>query len=186
MEKINVAELLRNCPKGMELDCTMFDDVLFIDVDEADKPICIRTGDKFRYLTKFGTWAFDENAKCVIFPKGKTTWEGFVPPCNFKDGDIVFTRTSGFEWVSIFKKFSEKCCCTYADLCIKDNDLIVCTRALCRIEDIKTQRLAMEEEKTKLFQAIKDNGFRWNAETKTLEKLIEPIEDKGNISDGYL
>ena len=35
-------------------------------------------------------------------------------------------------------------------------------------------RFATEEEKQKLFQAIKDNGYRWNAETKTLEKLIEP------------
>lgn len=35
-------------------------------------------------------------------------------------------------------------------------------------------RLATEEEKQKLFDAIKANGYRWNTETKTLEKLIEP------------
>ena len=35
-------------------------------------------------------------------------------------------------------------------------------------------RLATEEEKQKLFDVIKANGYRWNAETKTLEKLIEP------------
>lgn len=34
--------------------------------------------------------------------------------------------------------------------------------------------LATEEEKQELFQAIKENGYKWNAETKTLEKLIEP------------
>ena len=45
-------------------------------------------------------------------------------------------------------------------------------------------RFATEEEKQKLFQAIKDNSYHWNPETKTLEKL-EDIEDKGNISDGY-
>ena len=32
-------------------------------------------------------------------------------------------------------------------------------------------RLATEEEKQKLFDAIKTNGYCWNAETKTLEKL---------------
>ncbi len=95
MEKINVAELLRNCPRGMELDCTMFDDVKFIAVDEAEKPICIRTGVAYRFLTKFGTWTFDENAKCVIFPKGKTSWEGFVPPCQFKVGDRIKHKDSG-------------------------------------------------------------------------------------------
>ena len=96
---INIAEILKKCPKGMELDCTMFEDVKFIDVEDDDKPICIRTGEIYRYLTKFGTWTFDENAKCVIFPKGKTTWEGFQRP--FKDGDIVFYDNC----VSIFKEW---------------------------------------------------------------------------------
>ena len=31
-----------------------------------------------------------------------------------------------------------------------------------------------EEEKQKLFEAIKDNCYEWNAETKTLKKLVEP------------
>jgi NTP pyrophosphatase (non-canonical NTP hydrolase) len=36
------------------------------------------------------------------------------------------------------------------------------------------ERFATEEEKQKLFDAIKANGYKWNAETKTLDKLIEP------------
>ena len=42
-------------------------------------------------------------------------------------------------------------------------------------------RLATEEEKEKLFQAIKDNGYKWNSETKTLEELIESKEDTDRI-----
>ena len=38
--------------------------------------------------------------------------------------------------------------------------------------------LATEEEKEKLLQAIKDNGYKWNAETKTLEKLGVPHTTK--------
>ena len=34
-------------------------------------------------------------------------------------------------------------------------------------------RLATEEEKQKLFDAIELNGYKWNAETKTLEKFVE-------------
>ena len=30
--KINIAELLKDCPQGMELDCTMFDNVVFDEV----------------------------------------------------------------------------------------------------------------------------------------------------------
>ena len=33
---------------------------------------------------------------------------------------------------------------------------------------------ATDEEKQKLFDIIKANGYKWNAETKTLEKLIKP------------
>ena len=32
----------------------------------------------------------------------------------------------------------------------------------------------IRKEKQKLFDAIKDHGYKWNAETKTLEKLIVP------------
>lgn len=30
--KINIAELLKDCPSGMELDCTLFDNVRFSEV----------------------------------------------------------------------------------------------------------------------------------------------------------
>ena len=36
------------------------------------------------------------------------------------------------------------------------------------------KRFATEEEKQKLFDAIKENGYKWNSDTKTLEKLVEP------------
>ena len=175
MEKINIAGLLKNCPKGMELDCTCADNVVFDKIIEYEQIKCV-IGDCHDplILDKYGRLLYVCFPKCVIFPKGKTTWEGFVPPCKFKDGDIIFTRTSNYTWVSIFKKFSENRCCTYIDLCIDDNDLFTYTPCLCTIEEIITQRLATEEEKAKLFQAIKDNGYTWNAETKTLERLIVP------------
>ena len=43
MEKINVAELLKDCPKGMELDCTLWDNVVFDHIDmKSDYPIHIK------------------------------------------------------------------------------------------------------------------------------------------------
>ena len=91
MEKINIAEILKGCPKGMELDCVIFDDVTLYRIDtspENEYPIRIETkSGNFLDLTKYGTYSNIEEAKCVIFPKGKTTWEGFQRP--FKDGDIA-------------------------------------------------------------------------------------------------
>lgn len=174
MEKINIAELLKYCPKGMELDCTMYDNVTLISVlDGLAYPIRIETPDGMVLLNEYGCYSRNEHAKCIIFPKGKTTWDGFVPPCKFNDGDIIYTHTNNYVWISIFKQFSEDGCRTYIDFCIKDNDLTIDTGVLCKIEEINTQRIATEEEKQKLFKVIKDNGYRWNDETKTLESLVE-------------
>ena len=175
---INIAELLKDCPKGMFLNCTMFNDVKFIRVEEGDKPICIRTGDTYRYLTKFGTWTFDGNAKCIIFPKGKNTWEGFRPPCNFKDGDILFVDGSDDEedktlqWIFILDT-SNKYGKWQAYCCLRNDDFFTPHKAWI-INDEYQPRSATEEEKQKLFDAIKANGYKWNEETKTLEKLVEP------------
>ena len=101
MEKINIAELLKDCPKGMELDCVMFENVTFEGIKHDEYPIIVKIKEPpmALSLTKTGGWNLYNSAKCVIFPKGKTTWEGFVPPCEFNDGDIVAT-TNGL-WIGI-------------------------------------------------------------------------------------
>ena len=176
-ERINVAELLKDTPKGMPLDCTMFENVTFVRVDMSRKqfPIEIAVGGtRSKYLTKEGCFhdtTLMPESKCVIYPKGKTTWEGFVPPCQFKDGDVIFTCTGKYTWVSIFKQFSGSSCCTYVDLYMGNNELTANKpTVLCNREDIAEQRLATEEEKEKLFKAIRDNGYKWSPETKTLEE----------------
>lgn len=94
MKKINVAELLKDCPTGMELDSTMFEKVTFVRVQmDRQFPIEIAVnGIRSKYLTKEGCFhdrTLLPEAKCIIFPKGKTTWEGFTPPFKFKIGDKV-------------------------------------------------------------------------------------------------
>ncbi len=175
MKKINIAELLKDCPKGMELNCTMFEDVKFIDVDEADKPICIRTGDIYRFLTKFGTWTFDENAKCVIFPKGKTTWEEFHKP--FKPGDIVITDNN--EHAFIYSGENDNYWECYCGVYCGTRD--ICVNSHVWSDKRHNIRLATEEEKEKLFQVIKDNGYEWNTETKVLKKLSKPEFKDGDV-----
>ena len=179
-KKINIAELLKDCPKGMELDSPVWNNIVFEEIDGDNIVIFRKSVDAKVYLTQYGE-VNSIDGKCVIYPKGETTWEGFVPPCKFKDGDIIFTDTGSYTWVSIFKQFSKNICYTYIDLCITDNQLITDTQGLCNIRDINTQRLATNEEKQKLFYAIKANGYKWNAETKTLEKLVEPKFKVGDI-----
>ncbi len=194
MEKINIAELLKDCPKGMELDCTVYNDVTFLRIDEVQNRCYFKAGpaDTF-WTTCEGRINGSHFAKCVIFPKGKTTWEGFVPSCKFKDGDVVYIETTGHnhnEFIIIFKEIKNDHIHKYA--CFAYQVLSTCKNAVCHLVDVEEVRLATEEEKQKLFDAIKANGYKWNAETKTLEKLIEqkfdittlvPFESKVLVRD---
>ena len=167
-KNLNLVEILKDCPNGMELDCTMFDNAKFIGVENCENPICIRVGNMYLHLTQYGTWNFDENAKCIIFPKGKTSWEGFVTPYKFNDGDIVAKNngncigiTSGGHIYSYIP--------TYCVLRNNSNFKLYFGGK----ELWKFDRLATEEERQKLFDAIKEIGYKWNAEKRTLEKLVE-------------
>lgn len=187
-DRINIAEILKDCPKGMELDCTMYYNCTFDGIDDVGYiEILVKTPSGRIRLTKEGCFTHnDKYAKCVIFPKGKTTWEGFVPPCQFKDGDIIFTHADCFKigvpvhtWISIFEENRNGGVATYVDYCNEDKDFYTYLDdkgLLCMKEDIIQQRLATEEEKQKLFDAIKANGYKWNPETKTLEKVHKAEE----------
>lgn len=172
MEKINIAELLRDCPQGMELDCTICNNAVTLEgVDTADSyPIKVVSKSGFHHVLTCEGYVYAEgDAKCVIFPKGKTTWEGFQKP--FKDGDVITCTNSCCTFVSIFKKIiDENIFVRYCAFILDDNKLKVDTSW----SDFEKPRLATKEEKKKLFDAIKENGYKWNEETKTLEKLITP------------
>ena len=174
MEKINIAEILKDCPKGMELDCTMYDNVVFEGVDQDEcYPIKVKIKEHpiTLSLTKYGCWNLYNSAKCIIFPKGKTTWEGFVPPCKFKDGDVLVHTQNGRFIMSIYKSNeNEKLINTHVVFWDREEGLSVGVQICCYTDNV---RFATKEEKAKLFQAIKDNGYKWNANTNTLEKLPE-------------
>ena len=177
MEKINVAELLKDCPKGMELDCAMYDKVYLSSVDNDEGrvfPIKVRRVDgNFMTLTKYGQYTDGNFSKCVIFPKGKTTWEGFVPPYEFKDEDVVVAEGGELSQLFLLKYLRKKNSDSYGGYCYFGWDFQ--NNKLFEKGDWGFDRLATEEEKQKLFKTIKDNGYQWNEEAKTLEKLTEPI-----------
>lgn len=193
MGKINIAELLKDCPKGMELDCIKFDGIVTFegvtDCDYYPIKISIKYGNEsFRQtLTRYGQTCITTYDKCVIFPKGKTTWEGFQRP--FKDGDVVYIQ-SLYEYIAIYKETNCGNLHKHAVICISfNNRFLQDNNILCCEEDVKQIRLATEEEKQKLFDTIKANGYKWNPETKTLEKLIEPkfkVGDKIKNKKDYI
>lgn len=168
--KINIVELLKDCPRGMELDCTMFEGLEFDNIIDNEFSLIrcrVKNSDgryNFYNFTKYGCWFDTTFAKCVIFPKGKTTWEGFVPPFQLEDGKIVATSNGLF--IGIIKVKNNRQVGAYCSIDYSEDFRIN--------SDYWFYRMATEEEKQKLFDAIKANGYKWNEETKTLEKLVEP------------
>jgi hypothetical protein len=184
MEKINIAEILKDCPKGMELDCVMYKDVYFDYVDELNIIHCYIQHEIHKTsvtFNQYGAYNSVIKSKCVIYPKGKTTWEGFQIP--FKDGDIVIQRSGAIcIYKSIHKTYKSKnfidFYCGYRS---SDNQLVIKDSNDSHFGPVSEAKLAIEEEKQKLFEAIKANGYKWKPETKTLEKLIEPKFKVGGV-----
>lgn len=173
MEKIDLTKLLKDCPKGMPLDCAIFDNVTLYKIEsnkDNEYPIRIETTNgHFMDFTKYGTYTDAPEAKCLIFPKGKTTWEGFHRP--FVDGDIVFYNDT----VAIFKEWGDETLFrTYVAKGLNCEDLIGINTPLFGKSVRNEIRFATEEEKQILFKALEENRYKWNSKTKSLEKLIAP------------
>ena len=195
-EQLDLVKILKDCPKGMELDCIMYDNVTLKSIsDDPDNtyPICIEMKCGFiARLTKYGQNACIDDAKCVIFPKGKKTWEGFQRP--FKDGDILYIDCNDdedtnkqYQYTFILKEISDGKIYCY---CYIDEVNINKRFEICWLTNMMTYtpRFVTEEEKQKFFNTLKENGYEWNEETKTLEKLIVPKFKVGDtiISKGGL
>lgn len=91
--KINIAEILRDMPKGTKLYSPLFGECEYIDidVDNIKYPINIRTHNntndtRYGFLTEYGCYFSDfEDADTVLFPSVKMRdWSKF-----FKRGDVL-------------------------------------------------------------------------------------------------
>ena len=170
--KINIAELLKDCPLGMELYSPLCGKCRFIKIyNGLGFDVINDTNDVFNFSYD-GRYTL--NGECCIFPsKENRNWSTFQRP--FKDGDIVYIKTKYHnhnEFIIIFKEIKNDH--IHKHVCFAYQILSTSKAAVCHIVDAEIMRLATEEEKQKLFDAIKANGYHWNDETKTLEKLIIP------------
>ena len=93
--KINIAEILRDMPKGTKLYSPLFGKCEYIAVVGDKRPINIRTSNttdmQYEALTEYGCYFSDfEDTDTVLFPSAKMRdWSKF-----FKHGDIVYNPHS--------------------------------------------------------------------------------------------
>ena len=188
---INIAEILKDCPKGIQLYSPICGDCTFEKIHLNTIIVVSTQGCVTITFNVYGQYFTDfDNAECLLFPsKDNRDWNTFQKP--FKDGDII----SNGGYIAIFHKFGKPDFCTY--------DKVVYYHCWCNKKSKESKfkndfgigrdteyRFATDEEKQIMFDVIKANGYKWNDETKTLEKLIVPkfkvgdkIVNKKNLTE---
>ena len=109
-EKLNLVEILKDCPKGTKLYSPIFGEV------ELDK-IDIHSDPPIRVLCKYGKDGFSKdgricpayNGECVLFPsKEQRDWRKFKPskpkfnPNTLQPFDKVLARNDMEDWSCMF------------------------------------------------------------------------------------
>lgn len=171
--KINVAKLLKKCPEGMELDCTLFSRPLkysgFEGFQDAYPIRTVAENGEVIWFTKEGCAHNNMYSKCVIFPKGKTTWEGFIPPCTFKPGDVLISQAGKFV---LFSHIDSKNVVHYHCILTPGEKLRIEKNTSTGVGEYSDCILANEHQKQRIYDRVKSAGYEYNQDTNKLEKLI--------------
>ena len=164
---MDIAKILKGAPKGTKLYSPIFGDVIFGEMRQDY--IRVRTNNIIREFYPDGRYY--ANGECMLFPSRENRdWYTFKIN-SFKKGDILISR-SGKPF--IFKEVINNICESYCGI---DNSDV-----FWEYSDFWTPldkvRKATEKEIDLFFERLRKEGFKWNSNTLTLEKL----EDKFDIT----
>lgn len=173
---MNIANLLKYCPKGTKLYSTAFGEVTLdrIDMDEKYPIIVYKTDGAHTSFDEDGRYVKYYNSECVLFPsKDQRDWSKFRLP--LKKGDIMMKADGTIPFIAsgeFYKDTSPKYICG-ADITGHFSTGIYGWTSKFYIP-------ASKEAKKELFSKIAEAGYKWNAGTLELEK-IEPMFKEGDV-----
>lgn len=179
---MNIAEILKYCPKGTKLYSTVFGEVEFSKINPDNMIVIIIKDNSKRVFRKDGSYS--EYGECVLFPsKDQRNWSKFRLPV--KKGDIMMDVNSEYPFITtgeFYKDISPKYICGINSL---GNFQLGCAgMGWTSIFYIP----ASEEAKKELFDKMAEAGYKWNADTLELEKIELKfkegdvvIDDQGNV-----
>lgn len=169
-KKINIAELLKDCPIGTKLYSPLCGECIFEDIHSELKKIIVSMscGTTLAFLSN-GRYFKTDDAECLLFPsKENRDWDKFQRP--FKDGDVVVAEDDESLQLFLLKHLTLiEDDNSYDGYCYFGWDFQ--RNELFEKGNWGFNRLADEEEKQRLLDVIKTNGYVWNPKTKTLGKL---------------
>lgn len=164
--KNNVAEILKDCPSGTKLYSIVHGEVELVDV--YNNLIRCKSPFGITFISFYSDGRWIENVgECILFPSEENrNWSNFNRA--FKDGDILAVADTvfiynGMEDLSPIPGY-------YVYAIADKNGLFAINTSTKKYGT----RFATEEEKNILFEAIKNNGYKWYPDTKSLVKLFKP------------
>ena len=169
---MNIAKILKYCPKGIKLYSTVFGEVKFSEVYPNNMIVVIIKDDFKRVFHKNGSYS--EYGECVLFPaKDQKDWSKFRLPV--KKGDIMMSHGRAF---IISDDYADTLYHKY--ICGID---ITGAFKISQSNHHWTNSFyipASEEAKKELFDKMAEAGYKWNADTLELEK-IKPEFKEGDV-----
>lgn len=184
---INVAEKLKDCPKGTKLYSPIFGEVELdrINIGNYKFPIIVRVLDNgIPYssvgFTAEGKWYNTEQSECLLFPsKDNRDWNKFRIPV--KRGDIMMIPNSDHAFITT-GEFTDNASVMFICGVDEDNELCINPGNAGWTKGFYIP--ASEEAKKKLFDKMEAAGYRWNADTLELEKIESKFKEGDVIVDG--
>ena len=166
--KINIAEILRDMPKGTKLYSPLFGKCELIGIDNSKYPIAIKAqsidGATSKGIMKDGHY-FDgyEDAECSLFPSDKMRdWDKF-----FKRGDIVYNPHS--QMYAVFECWAND---DYTEFNTTINYYKDHTLGEGEVCDTECFVKANDEQKTLFIAAAEEHyGGKYNPETLQVEPI---------------
>lgn len=170
---MNIAEILKCCPKGTKLYSTIYGDVTLDEVCHNSMIKVIIKNNNSRGFCKDGSYS--EYGECILFPsKDQRDWKKFKLPV--KDGDIMMTIDKR-AFITNGKIDNDGCPCAYCGInSYHDFTIGTTTNGWTASFYIPVS----EEAKKELFDKMAEAGYKWNADTLELEK-IEPKFKEGDV-----
>lgn len=173
---MNIAEILKYCPKGTKLYSTAFGEVELINVYSSAGTILVKNINNTRF-TFYNNGSYVLAGECVLFPsKDQRDWHKFRLPV--KRGDIMMEVNKTYPFIATGEFTQNGLPKGLCGLNIRDEFIIGSW-----IKGQWTSEFyipASEEVKKKLFDKMAEAGYRWNADTLELEK-IEPKFKEGDV-----
>lgn len=171
---MNIANILKDVPKGTKLYSPICGEVTLNDVCDLDfnysYPIRCIKGTQEYVFTEEGKYFKDyPDAECMIFPDNSKSWKNWKDKLLFRKGNIV----KGLAGLLYLVDFCDKEF-VYARTCNNEK--------VCYFRKNTLLTFASKSEIQKFHQKLKENGYKWDGENivkiDRYKALVEKLDEK--------